>query len=157
MGSFTTGGLGRSSTVSSYETSSTVPDLVGLSPSAAEETLEAAGLLMFEGEICAPSAAQNIGRIAWQGISPGTEVAPGSSVTVHRGQLTAAACPPSPPRCRTGPKLSSRGIAAHQRELPWRDTDDPYRALVSEVMLQTQAGRVAPSFVDFLKRNSTAE
>ncbi|MBI3744879.1 MAG: A/G-specific adenine glycosylase [Chloroflexi bacterium] len=39
------------------------------------------------------------------------------------------------------------------RDLPWRHTRDPYAILVSEVMLQqTQAGRVAPKFLEFLQR-----
>ena len=37
------------------------------------------------------------------------------------------------------------------RDLPWRSTRDPYRILVSEVMLQqTQVDRVAPKFVSFM-------
>jgi A/G-specific adenine glycosylase len=36
-------------------------------------------------------------------------------------------------------------FAEHGRELPWRETRDPYAILVSEVMLQqTQAARVVP-------------
>jgi len=41
----------------------------------------------------------------------------------------------------------------HGRRLPWRQTRDPYRILVSELMLQqTQAGRVIPKFKEFIKR-----
>jgi len=41
--------------------------------------------------------------------------------------------------------------AAEQRELPWRDTDDPYAILVSEMMLQqTQVDRVLLKFHQFL-------
>lgn len=41
----------------------------------------------------------------------------------------------------------------HRRDLPWRDTADPYRILVSEVMLQqTQAARVVPFYDRFLGR-----
>jgi A/G-specific adenine glycosylase len=37
------------------------------------------------------------------------------------------------------------------RELPWRATRDPYRILVSEIMLQqTQADRVVPKYHEFL-------
>jgi A/G-specific adenine glycosylase len=37
--------------------------------------------------------------------------------------------------------------ATHKRELPRRDTGDPYKVLVSEVMLQqTQVDRVVPKF-----------
>ena len=38
------------------------------------------------------------------------------------------------------------------RDLPWRRTRDPYRILVSELMLQqTQVVRVVPKYVEFLK------
>ena len=41
----------------------------------------------------------------------------------------------------------------HQRKLPWRETRDPYRILVSEVMLQqTQVDRVIPKYHEFLAR-----
>lgn len=50
----------------------------------------------------------------------------------------------------------------HARDLPWRVSDpktalrDPYRVLVSEVMLQqTQVSRVEPKFLEFLKRFPT--
>lgn len=42
---------------------------------------------------------------------------------------------------------------AHGRDLPWRDTRDPYRILVSEVMLQqTQVPRVLAAYEAFLER-----
>lgn len=42
---------------------------------------------------------------------------------------------------------------AHKRDLPWRRTTDPYRILVSEVMLQqTQVDRVIPKYREFLRR-----
>ena len=41
----------------------------------------------------------------------------------------------------------------HQRDLPWRKTRDPYKILVSEIMLQqTQVDRVMPKYREFLKR-----
>jgi A/G-specific adenine glycosylase len=41
----------------------------------------------------------------------------------------------------------------HGRDLPWRRTSDPYRILVSEVMLQqTQVDRVIPKYHEFLDR-----
>ena len=41
----------------------------------------------------------------------------------------------------------------HGRDLPWRQTRDPYRILVSEVMLQqTQVDRVIPKYTEGLKR-----
>lgn len=42
---------------------------------------------------------------------------------------------------------------AHRRELPWRDSDDPYAILVSEIMLQqTGVTRVRPIYTRFLAR-----
>ena len=39
----------------------------------------------------------------------------------------------------------------HRRELPWRTTTDPYRILVSEMMLQqTQVDRVIPKYLNFI-------
>jgi A/G-specific adenine glycosylase len=47
--------------------------------------------------------------------------------------------------------------AARRRDLPWRRTRDPYRILVSEVMLQqTQVSRVVPYYEAFLERFPTA-
>jgi len=43
--------------------------------------------------------------------------------------------------------------AVHRRPLPWRDTSDPYRVWVSEVMLQqTQVKTVVPYYQNFLVR-----
>lgn len=40
----------------------------------------------------------------------------------------------------------------NRRNMPWRNTKDPYRILVSEVMLQqTQVARVIPKYEEFLK------
>jgi A/G-specific adenine glycosylase len=44
-------------------------------------------------------------------------------------------------------------FAEHGRDLPWRRTRDPYRVLVSEIMLQqTQVDRVLPKYTAFLER-----
>ena len=44
-----------------------------------------------------------------------------------------------------------------RHDLPWRKTKDPYRILVSEVMLQqTQVERVIPFYKNFLKKFPTA-
>jgi A/G-specific adenine glycosylase len=49
-------------------------------------------------------------------------------------------------------------FAAHARDLPWRHARDPYRILVSEVMLQqTQVTRVVPRYLAFLERWPTVE
>jgi A/G-specific adenine glycosylase len=46
-----------------------------------------------------------------------------------------------------------RWYAEHGRDLPWRQTRDPYAILVSEVMLQqTQAARVVPRWLAWLER-----
>jgi A/G-specific adenine glycosylase len=51
-----------------------------------------------------------------------------------------------------------RWAATVDRPLPWRGERDPYKVLVSEVMLQqTQASRVAPSYAGFLERFPTVE
>jgi A/G-specific adenine glycosylase len=47
--------------------------------------------------------------------------------------------------------------AVHGRDLPWRQTRDPYAILVSEVMLQqTQVERVVPRYRAWLERWPTA-
>ncbi len=60
----------------------------------------------------------------------------------------------------TGPR--NRALLAWYRRrgrtLPWRETDDPYPRLVSEVMLQqTQVARVIPRYGTFLARFPTVE
>jgi A/G-specific adenine glycosylase len=64
-------------------------------------------------------------------------------------------------REQTGPSPASRQIRrsllawfdAHRRDLPWRDTRDPYRIWVAEVMLvQTQVDTVIPYYHRFLER-----
>lgn len=59
--------------------------------------------------------------------------------------------------------LFRRTVWAHYRsygrhDLLWRKTTDPYKILVSEVMLQqTQVDRVTPFYTDFIKRFPTAK
>lgn len=44
----------------------------------------------------------------------------------------------------------------HVRDLPWRKTKDPYRVLVSEIMLQqTQVSRVVDTYCAFIKQYPT--
>ena len=51
-----------------------------------------------------------------------------------------------------------RWYGRHGRDLPWRRTRDPYRVLVSEIMLQqTQVDRVIPKYHEFLARYPTLE
>ena len=46
----------------------------------------------------------------------------------------------------------------HRRDMPWRDTRDAYKILVSEVMLQqTQVSRVLPKYEKFLREFPTPE
>ena len=46
----------------------------------------------------------------------------------------------------------------HQRDLPWRRTEDPYNILVSEVMLQqTQVSRVLEKYREFLHAFPTVQ
>ena len=46
----------------------------------------------------------------------------------------------------------------NKRDLPWRNTKDSYRILVSEVMLQqTQVARVIPKYKEFLQKFPTLE
>jgi A/G-specific adenine glycosylase len=48
--------------------------------------------------------------------------------------------------------------AANKRDLPWRETVDPYNILVSEIMLQqTQVERVIPKYEEFLQKYPTLE
>lgn len=45
---------------------------------------------------------------------------------------------------------------SHKRSLPWRTTSDPYKILVSEIMLQqTQVSRVKQKYPSFLRKFST--
>ncbi len=51
-----------------------------------------------------------------------------------------------------------RWYSANARQLPWRETSDPYAILVSEVMLQqTQVDRVIPRWTRWLERWPTVE
>jgi A/G-specific adenine glycosylase len=77
-----------------------------------------------------------------------------------RPRARAAAAPPFPPpadaalRGQAGAAAQRELLAWYQangRDLPWRSTRDPYRILVSEVMLQqTQVERVLPFYQRFL-------
>src|SRR5215470_18013622 len=50
-------------------------------------------------------------------------------------------------------KLLLRWYAKHQRKLPWRGQTDPYRILVSEVMLQqTRVAVVEGRYKEFLRQ-----
>jgi len=54
-------------------------------------------------------------------------------------------------------KTLFRWHKTHYRDMPWRRTHDPYRILVSEIMLQqTQVDRVRTKYVEFLKKFPSA-
>ncbi len=63
-----------------------------------------------------------------------------------------------PPQLRSSQKRAFvhrllHWYARHHRDLPWRRTRDPYRVLVSEVMLQqTQVARVIPKYREFIRK-----
>jgi A/G-specific adenine glycosylase len=51
-----------------------------------------------------------------------------------------------------------RWYARHGRDLPWRRTRNPYRVLVSEIMLQqTPVSRVIPKYREWLRRYPSLE
>jgi len=64
-----------------------------------------------------------------------------------------------PPDRRTALRFQRRLLGwyrRHGRDLPWRRTREPYRILVSEIMLQqTQVERVLPKYRQFLARYPT--
>jgi A/G-specific adenine glycosylase len=62
-----------------------------------------------------------------------------------------------PPRLRQWFRRRLLGwYRRHGRALPWRETRDPYRILVSEIMLQqTQVDRVLPKYREWIDRYPT--
>jgi A/G-specific adenine glycosylase len=71
--------------------------------------------------------------------------------------MTGVKLPDQPARRRFQRRLLA-WYARHGRDLPWRRTREPYRVLVSEIMLQqTQVDRVVPKYHEFLARYPTFE
>jgi len=71
--------------------------------------------------------------------------------------MAAVTLPGAPARRRFQRRLLA-WYARHGRDLPWRRTREPYRVLVSEIMLQqTQVDRVIPKYHEFLERYPTIE
>lgn len=70
------------------------------------------------------------------------------------GHRSAAQCiAASPPARRAFRRRLLSWYARCGRDLPWRRTRDPYRVLVSEIMLQqTQVSRVIPKYREWLRR-----
>ena len=65
--------------------------------------------------------------------------------------------PPSAARQRFRRRLLA-WYRRHGRDLPWRHTRDPYRILVSEIMLQqTQVDRVAPKYEQWVEKYPTLD
>ncbi len=61
-------------------------------------------------------------------------------------------------RARVFRRRLSAWYRRHHRKLPWRETRDPYRILVSELMLQqTQVSRVLDFYARFIERFPTLE
>ena len=62
----------------------------------------------------------------------------------------------SPAKTKTLHRVLSRWYRKNYRKLPWRETNDPYKILISEVMLQqTQVGRVEMKFPEFIAKFPT--
>jgi A/G-specific adenine glycosylase len=60
---------------------------------------------------------------------------------------------PAPPLRQRFRRLLLAWYRAHGRDLPWRNTSDPYHILVSEMMLQqTQVDRVVPKYHEWLDK-----
>ena len=64
----------------------------------------------------------------------------------------------TPPRIRKFQQYLLHWYKENGRDLPWRHTQDPYKILVSEIMLhQTQVDRVVPKYQEFLSVYPTFE
>jgi A/G-specific adenine glycosylase len=82
----------------------------------------------------------------------GTEARRGRVPTASEGVL------PSPDARRRFRARLLGWYRANGRRLPWRETNDPYHILVSEVMLQqTQVDRVLPKYHEWLTRYPSLE
>jgi A/G-specific adenine glycosylase len=79
-------------------------------------------------------------------------VSAGSTVHRSKGRFPAAELLVGPARARRVSEKLRRWFRTNGRDLPWRRTRDPYRVLVSELMLQqTQVSRVVPRYGEFLE------
>jgi A/G-specific adenine glycosylase len=80
-----------------------------------------------------------------------------SRARASRKHAELPALPPPAERRRFRRKLLE-WYRCHARDLPWRQTADPYHILVSEVMLQqTQVERVLPKYREWLRKYPTLE
>jgi A/G-specific adenine glycosylase len=65
---------------------------------------------------------------------------------------------PAPPSRQRFRRRLLEWYREHGRDLPWRQTRDPYHILVSEVMLQqTQVDRVLPKYAEWLAKYPSLE
>jgi A/G-specific adenine glycosylase len=65
---------------------------------------------------------------------------------------------PSPPERRRFRQRLLTWYGRYGRDLPWRNTSDPYHILVSEIMLQqTQVDRVLPKYAEWLDKYPSFE
>ncbi|HWP34870.1 MAG TPA: A/G-specific adenine glycosylase [Thermodesulfobacteriota bacterium] len=81
-----------------------------------------------------------------------------SQTTRRPARPAADAVPLAPGLVRRFRSRLLRWFAVHGRDLPWRRTTDPYRILVSEIMLQqTQVERVKPKYEAWVAKWPTFE
>ena len=72
--------------------------------------------------------------------------------SINRSRAEILTTPLSAARGRRFGALLRKWFRANGRDLPWRNTRDPYHILVSELMLQqTQVSRVVPKYGEFLQ------
>ena len=75
-----------------------------------------------------------------------------SRAAAKKRQARLPELPAAPARRRFRQRLLT-WYGRHGRDLPWRNTDDPYHILVSEIMLQqTQVDRVLPKYAEWLEK-----
>jgi A/G-specific adenine glycosylase len=75
-----------------------------------------------------------------------------------QNRLKRARAAPAPDRRRWFRRRLLDWYRANGRDLPWRQTHDPYRVPVSEVMLQqTQVDRVLPKYHEWLQKYPSLE
>jgi len=77
---------------------------------------------------------------------------------VSRRRRAGVSIPIPPAQKRKFRERLLKWYAQHARDLPWRQTSDPYKILVSEIMLQqTQVDRVLPKYQEWLTKYPTME
>src|SRR5580693_47650 len=82
---------------------------------------------------------------------------PISKATKRPARKTPGTMPAPPERRRFRQRLLV-WYGRHGRDLPWRNTSDPYHILVSEIMLQqTQVDRVLPKYTEWLEKYPSLE